>query len=234
MWPVEESPLLASHEPLLLNQLETEASQFGEGMIGHWVEMGMKSACWLPLLHRGRLLGGLIIASKQESSFNQKDVSLLAQLANQVAIAIDNAETFRQVSELKDRLVEEKVYLEEEIRTEYNFEEMVGESAPLKRVLKQVETVAPTEATVLIGGTGPELRNVVASLDRNPGSKVVVRFYLFHGQHKIGDRLRDLALEQRPGNGAHGDGETKQAAGKHKQVITPPLHSAQVGGEVNG
>jgi formate hydrogenlyase transcriptional activator len=160
MWPVEESPLLASHEPLLLNQLETEASQFGEGMIGHWRELGMKSACWLPLLHRGRLLGGLIIASKQESSLKEKDISLLAQLANQVAIAIDNAETFRQVSELKNRLVEEKVYLEEEIRTEYNFEEMVGESAPLKRVLKQVETVAPTEATVLIlgeTGTGKEL-----------------------------------------------------------------------------
>ena len=73
---------------------------------------------------------------------------------------MDNALAYQQITELKDKLTEEKLYLEDEIRTEYNFEEIIGESPTLKRVLRQVETVAPTDSTVLIQGetgTGKEL-----------------------------------------------------------------------------
>ena len=81
-------------------------------------------------------------------------------MASQIAIAVENALAFREIEELKDKLAKEKLYLEDEIRTEYNFEEIIGESTALKRVLKQVETVAPTDSTVLIlgeTGTGKEL-----------------------------------------------------------------------------
>ncbi len=87
-------------------------------------------------------------------------MELLRQVASQIAIALENALAFREIEELKNKLAEEKLYLEDEIRTEYNFEEIIGESAALKRILKQVETVAPTDATVLIQGetgTGKEL-----------------------------------------------------------------------------
>ena len=87
-------------------------------------------------------------------------MDFLQQVANQVAVAVENALAFDEIEALKDKLHKEKVYLEEEIRTEHNFEEIVGESAALRRVLKEVETVAPTDSTVLIRGetgTGKEL-----------------------------------------------------------------------------
>jgi formate hydrogenlyase transcriptional activator len=157
--PLEESPVFTAREPLILNQLEKD-NRLAPDVVRHWTKLEVKSACWLPLLHGDRLLGALIVASKRDSSFREKDVNLMGQLANQIAVAIDNAEAFRRVGEMKDRLAEEKLYLEEELRTEYNFGEIVGESPLLKRVLNQVETVAPTGATVMIlgeTGTGKEL-----------------------------------------------------------------------------
>jgi formate hydrogenlyase transcriptional activator len=105
-------------------------------------------------------LGALNVGRRTEDSFAQDDIDLLGQVAQQVAIAVDNALAYRQIGELKDKLAEEKLYLEAEIRTEYIFEEIIGESAALKEVLKQLEVVAPTDSTVLIQGetgTGKEL-----------------------------------------------------------------------------
>ena len=123
-------------------------------------ELGTKSLCHLPLLSRGRVLGVLALGSVRENAFPPEDVTFLGQTANQMAIAVENAVSYSQISELKDKLAREKVYLEDEIRSELNFEEIVGKSEALRRVLKQVETVAPTESTVLIygeTGTGKEL-----------------------------------------------------------------------------
>ncbi|MFB3814039.1 MAG: sigma 54-interacting transcriptional regulator [Terriglobales bacterium] len=121
---------------------------------------GLKSVCCLPLINRGRCVGALTLGSFQEGAFNSGDADLAEQIANQVAIAVDNALVFQQIAELKDKLTEEKLYLEDEIRTEFNFDEIIGENRQLKAILKQVETVAPTDAPVLIlgeTGTGKEL-----------------------------------------------------------------------------
>jgi formate hydrogenlyase transcriptional activator len=95
-----------------------------------------------------------------EDEFSREDVELLSQAAQQIAIAVDNGLAYREIAELKETLSKEKVYLEGEIKTQYNFEEIVGESARLKQALRQVEIVAPTDSTVLIlgeTGTGKEL-----------------------------------------------------------------------------
>ena len=95
------------------------------------------------------------LSSLRPGAFTQEDVDLLMRVANQVAIAIENALAYREIAELKNKLADEKLYLEEEIRTEYTFEEIIGESPALKRVLSQAETVAPTDSSVLVlGETG--------------------------------------------------------------------------------
>jgi formate hydrogenlyase transcriptional activator len=122
--------------------------------------LGLKSACFLPLAARGRLLGTLNVGRFPERAFTQDDVDFLLQVAGQVALAADNALDYYQVAESRQRLAEERVYLNEEIRSEQNFEEIVGTSAALKNVLKQVAIVAPTDSTVLIlgeTGVGKEL-----------------------------------------------------------------------------
>jgi formate hydrogenlyase transcriptional activator len=124
------------------------------------VALRIKSVCHLPLTSRDRVLGVLSVGSWRENAFSDDDVAFLTQFARQVAIAVDNACAYRQISELKDRLAQENLYLEDEIRSELNFKEVVGKSEALRRVLAQVETVAPTDSTVLIygeTGTGKEL-----------------------------------------------------------------------------
>jgi formate hydrogenlyase transcriptional activator len=122
------------------------------------VEVG--TVCILPLASRGRVLGIFGVVKYQDNAFNGDDIEFLTQIANQVAIAVENACAFEEIRELKDKLAQEKLYLEDEIRSEMNFAQIVGKSASLRRVLKQVETVAPTDSTVLIygdTGTGKEL-----------------------------------------------------------------------------
>ncbi len=105
-------------------------------------------------------MGALSLASTRVDAFHPEDLSLLNQVGAQLAIALENARVSNQIRELKDRLAEEKRYLEGEIRTEHNFEEIIGTSPVLKKVLEDVTTVATSNATVLIlgeTGTGKEL-----------------------------------------------------------------------------
>jgi formate hydrogenlyase transcriptional activator len=121
---------------------------------------GLQSCCWLPLISHDRQLGVLGLSRLKANPFSQDDVHFLMQVASQVALAVENALAYGRISELTDKLAQEKLYLEDEIRTEANFKEIVGTSQALHRVLKLVETVAPTDSTVLISGetgTGKEL-----------------------------------------------------------------------------
>jgi formate hydrogenlyase transcriptional activator len=121
---------------------------------------GVKSFCCVPLLSHDRALGSFNVGSAVADAFSREDVELLGQVAQQLAIAVENALAYRQIAELKEKLNTEKLYLEDEIRTERNFEEIIGHSPALKQVLSQVEIVAPTDSTVLIQGetgTGKEL-----------------------------------------------------------------------------
>ena len=153
--------------PLVLHSFEQarlDPEMYGvpgaEGLYQRVATEGFKSGCFLPLLNRGRVLGVLALIKRQEQAFHQDDVEFLSQVASQVAIAVENALDYRQVTESRERLAEETRYLQEEIRTTHHFDAILGKSAALKEVLQQVEVVAPTDATVLIlgeTGTGKEL-----------------------------------------------------------------------------
>src|SRR5271154_2859347 len=120
----------------------------------------LKAGCALPLISRGRTLGVLTFGSRAENSIRPEDVDFLLRAAGQLAIAIENALAYREIAELKDKLAQEKLYLEDEIRGELDFEGIVGQSSALRHVLNLVETVAPSDSTVLLlgeTGTGKEL-----------------------------------------------------------------------------
>jgi formate hydrogenlyase transcriptional activator len=131
---------------------------------------GVRSMCCVPLVARDRAVGSLNAASLQADAFDDDAVELLKQVAGQLAIAVDNALAFRQIAVLKDKLSQEKLYLEGEIRGRYNFEEIVGDSDALRAALRQAEIVAATDSTVLIRGetgTGKELiARVIHDLSR--------------------------------------------------------------------
>ena len=121
---------------------------------------GVKSLCSVPLLAHDRVRGALNVGRRSEDAFSLEDIGLLSEVAKQIALAVENAVAYKQIAQLRDKLTEEKLYLEEEIQTEYNFEEIVGDSRALKLVLKEVQTVAATDSTVLIlgeTGSGKEL-----------------------------------------------------------------------------
>jgi len=119
-----------------------------------------KTVCNIPLVNRGRALGLLRIGRTAERPYDTDEIDFLRQVGGQIAIAIENALAYEEITRLKDKLAEEKLYLEEEFRSEMGFEQIIGSSPALKHVLQLVETVAPSDSTVLLlgeTGTGKEL-----------------------------------------------------------------------------
>jgi formate hydrogenlyase transcriptional activator len=159
--PLQNSPAgraFRTRETVIVDRLQDSA--FAPESVRHLTSLGMQSGCWAPLIHRGEVIGAMMVASRTEANFTQHEATMLLQMADQVAMAVNNALAFRQIQDLRDRLGQEKQYLEEEINLERRFEDVVGESKGLRRVLSEIETVAPTDATVLIQGetgTGKEL-----------------------------------------------------------------------------
>ncbi|MBZ5563344.1 MAG: sigma 54-interacting transcriptional regulator [Acidobacteriia bacterium] len=158
--PLEGSPsgeAFLSGKPVALN---SQGMSQLDPAINPAVAEGIRSGCFLPLISRNRVLGTLNVGRLDDHPFSEDEVEFLCRVASHVAIAVENASAFCQIAGLKEKLAGEKLYLEDEIRTEHNFEEIIGESAALKKVLQLVETVATTPSTVLIHGetgTGKEL-----------------------------------------------------------------------------
>jgi len=159
--PVRETragSALLEREAKIFNR--EDLTRIHSSFVDQMLHQGIRSLCCIPLLTRKGTVGTLNLASKVDHAFAPQDIGLLKQVAAQVAIALDNARAYREIAELTDKLAKEKLYLEDEIRAELNFEEIVGESPALKHVLTQARTVAPSEASVLIlgeTGTGKEL-----------------------------------------------------------------------------
>jgi formate hydrogenlyase transcriptional activator len=144
--------------PVVANQIDPR--NYSPDVYRRLMGEGLQSQCMVPFVSHGRALGVLGLGRREEKGFNDDDVEFLGHVAGQVAIAVENAMAYREITELKDRLTQEKLYLEDEIRSEIAFEEIVGESSVLKNALRKVETVAASDATVLIlgeTGTGKEL-----------------------------------------------------------------------------
>jgi formate hydrogenlyase transcriptional activator len=144
--------------PLLRSNLQEEQRFSNDAQL---VAEGMQSHCVVPLIiHGGKSTGTLSVLSKTRAQYSQKDAEFLQEVANQVALALENMRAYEEVAALKTRLEKENIYLQEEIRSEHNFEEIVGNSPALMSVLRSVDQVAATDSTVLIlgeTGTGKEL-----------------------------------------------------------------------------
>ena len=158
--PKECPAALAFSEGKMETFTRADLAEIKSDLVVRMVGEGIQSLCCIPLGTPKGPLGTLSVGSTGEDPFTLNDIGILRQVAAQIAIALDNARAYREIASLTDKLANEKLYLEDEIRSEMNFEEIVGESGVLKRVLSQVKTVAPSQATVLIlgeTGTGKEL-----------------------------------------------------------------------------
>jgi formate hydrogenlyase transcriptional activator len=159
--PIEGSEIgdtFRSGKPWVMNRLDP--GEVSPEMYAKAAAEGMNSFCHVALVSRERSLGVLAVASRELSAFDREDVSFLSQVARQVAIGVENALAYSEIASLRDKLAQEKLYLEDEIRGEMDFEGIVGQSSGLRHVLNLVETVAPSNSTVLLlgeTGTGKEL-----------------------------------------------------------------------------
>jgi formate hydrogenlyase transcriptional activator len=159
--PIHDDPaglVWQTQEPLILSSVE-ELRRWPR-LLERTQPYGVQCMCGVPLTTARRRLGTLVFACKQSAAYDTADLNFLQQVANQVALAVENALAFHEIQTLKDQLAKENAYLQEEARTERNFGDIVGSNETLRRALKEVETVAPTGSTVLIRGetgTGKEL-----------------------------------------------------------------------------
>jgi len=145
------------HQQPLRRNLDEEQQFANERRL---FEEGLRSLCAVPLVLRGKSIGTLSVVSREKNAYSEEDAQFLQEVAIQVALAIENMKFYEEIAALKARLEKENIYLREEIRTEHNFEEIVGNSPALLAVLRAVEQVAPTDSTALIygeTGTGKEL-----------------------------------------------------------------------------
>jgi formate hydrogenlyase transcriptional activator len=177
-WPRRGSRAGWVHDhgvPLLTTDLRDPAPFFEHPLL---LELGLRSAVTAPMTIKGKIIGTLNVASREPGRFGAKEASLLAGVAEQVALAIENLLAYEEIGNLKAQLEEENLYLQEEVRSEAAFGDVVGNSPGILDVLEKVRMVAGTDATVLVTGetgTGKELIvRAIHSLSRRQG-KILVK-----------------------------------------------------------
>jgi formate hydrogenlyase transcriptional activator len=135
-------------------------------------EGGIRSVCSVPLIAGNQIWGTLNASSLVENAFGLSEVEYLQQVANQIAAALQNAHAYREIAQLKERLVQEKRYLENEIRSTNRADDIIGTSPALKRVLDYAAIVADTDSTVLITGeTGTGKERIARMIHSMSGRK---------------------------------------------------------------
>jgi formate hydrogenlyase transcriptional activator len=169
--------VLATGKPIVARDIDVD--RYPNPNFRRFVELGLKSICSVPLISRDRIMGTLALSRMTDDVWTPEDVEFLAQIANQITIAVENSLSYRELSEMKERLATEKLYLEDEIRLDHNIGNMVGQGPAFQSVLQGVQIVAPTDSTVLIlgeTGTGKELvaRAIHELSSRKKGSFVKV------------------------------------------------------------
>jgi formate hydrogenlyase transcriptional activator len=168
---------LATGKPVVAHA--SDVDRYPNPNFRRYVELGTQSVCLVPLIVRDRVIGTLDLGRLTGENWSAADVEFLVQVAGQLAITVSNSLAYRQLTEIKDRLTTEKLYLEDEICLDQNIGNMVGEGQGFQAVVRGIQTVAPTEATVLITGetgTGKELvaRGIHETSGRQKGSFVKV------------------------------------------------------------
>jgi formate hydrogenlyase transcriptional activator len=177
--PVAGGPveiLLQTQGPLYIPDLGVEP-RFRPDLIATLERYAIQSGFWVPLARADTWFGAISFASRSLNAYDPDDREFMEHVARHITVAMENALAFEKISGLRRRIEDEKVYLEEEIRKEYRFDEIVGNSPALRRVLEQIETAGPTDSTVLIQGetgTGKELvaRAIHQSSPRKHGTFV--------------------------------------------------------------
>jgi formate hydrogenlyase transcriptional activator len=160
---------LLERAPLIFSKDEMQG--FAEGTTDHLLAEGLQALCCVPLLRPKGPLGVLVLGSTRPEAFTTDDLTLLNQVAAQLAIAIENARTAHEVEQLRSRLGHEKRFLEGEPRTHLHFEEIIGESSAVTHVLDQVAIVAASDATVLILGETGTGKGLVARAIHNTSKR---------------------------------------------------------------
>src|SRR5271166_1660723 len=161
-WPVEGSPvgvILETGQPLYVPDMSTE-TRFRPDLMQVYRQHNIRSGFWIALTTARGMHGMLAFTSRTPDAYTAEDREFMQHIGRQVAIATENASAFEEINELRRHMEDEKVYLEEEIRSEYRFDEIVGSGPALRGVLQQIQTAAPTDSSILIQGetgTGKEL-----------------------------------------------------------------------------
>jgi formate hydrogenlyase transcriptional activator len=161
-WPVEGSPVeivLETNQPLYIPDMSRE-TRFRPDLMEVYRQHNIRSGYWIALTTGRGMHGVIAFSSCMPEAYTPDDREFMQHIGRQVAIATENALAFEEINDLRRHIEDEKVYLEEEIRSEYRFDEIVGSGPALRGVLQQIETAAPTDSSILIQGetgTGKEL-----------------------------------------------------------------------------
>jgi formate hydrogenlyase transcriptional activator len=151
------APVLDERRPRICQDLKREERV---GIQEQLLKAGLRSTVAVPLTAKPEPLGTLNFASRAPNAYSAADAEFLAEVGQQVAMAVENMLAYEEIAQLKARLEQENLYLQEELKTQHRFHDFIGQSPAMKKVLKAIETVAPTDANVLIlgeTGTGKEL-----------------------------------------------------------------------------